>query len=110
MFKNENLPFRINIPSFQYSIIPCPPASLERPSASAEALRCRAGLAMAGRCEAEDQASKNSFVLNKLYNFRDVKLYSVIYEVREDMYGEYYHLVTLWKSTKLEEKLYEQNS
>ena len=38
------------------------------------------------------------------------KLYSVIYEVREDMYGEYYHLVTLWKSTKLEEKLYAQNS
>jgi len=53
MFKNENLPFRINIPSFQHSIIPCPPASPERPSASAEALRCRAGLAMAGRYEAK---------------------------------------------------------
>ncbi len=38
------------------------------------------------------------------------KLYTVIYEVREDMAGEYYHLVTLWKSTKQEEKLYEQNS
>jgi len=38
------------------------------------------------------------------------KLYTVIYEVREDMTGEYYHLVTLWKSTKQEEKLYEQNS
>ena len=38
------------------------------------------------------------------------KLYSVIYEVREDIKGEYYHLVTLWKSTKQEEKLYEQNS
>jgi hypothetical protein len=33
-----------------------------------------------------------------------------IYEVREDKEGEYYHLVTLWKPTKKEEKLYEQNS
>lgn len=38
------------------------------------------------------------------------KLLSVIYEVREDDEGEYYHLVTLWKSTKQEEKLYEEYS
>ncbi len=38
------------------------------------------------------------------------KLYTVIYEVREDKDGDYYHLVTLWKSTKQEEKLYEQYS
>ncbi len=37
------------------------------------------------------------------------KLYSVIYEVREDSEGEYYHLVTLWKSTSQEVKLYEEN-
>ena len=37
-------------------------------------------------------------------------LYSLIYEVREDDEGEYYHLVTLWKSTKEEVKLYEKNS
>lgn len=36
------------------------------------------------------------------------KLYSLIYEVREDEEGEYYHFVTLWKSTREEEKLYEQ--
>ena len=36
------------------------------------------------------------------------RLYSLIYEVREDVHGEYYHLVTLWKSTKEEEKLYGQ--
>jgi len=29
-------------------------------------------------CEAEDQASKNSFVLNKLYNFRDVKIVAAL--------------------------------
>ena len=38
------------------------------------------------------------------------KLYSVIFEVRQDEEGEYYHLVTLWKSTKQEEKLYEEYS
>jgi hypothetical protein len=38
------------------------------------------------------------------------KLYTVIYEVREDKGGEYYQLVTLWKTTQQEENLYEQNS
>lgn len=38
------------------------------------------------------------------------KLYSVIFEVREDKEGEYFHLVTLWKSTKEELLLYEKNS
>ena len=34
------------------------------------------------------------------------ELYSVIYEIREDDEGEYYHLVTLWRSTSQEVKLY----
>lgn len=37
------------------------------------------------------------------------KIYTVIYEVREDELGEYYHLVTLWKSTKQGVILYEKN-
>ena len=37
------------------------------------------------------------------------KLYTVVYEVREDKDGEYYHLVTLWKATKQEMKTYEEN-
>ena len=32
-------------------------------------------------------------------------LYSVIYEVRQDADGEFYHLVTLWKATEKEERL-----
>jgi uncharacterized DUF497 family protein len=36
-------------------------------------------------------------------------LYSVIFEVREDREGEYYHLVSLWKATKQEQQLYEAN-
>jgi len=37
-------------------------------------------------------------------------LYSVIFEVREDEEGELRHLVTLWRSTKEEIRLYEENS
>ena len=38
------------------------------------------------------------------------RLYSVVFEVREDAEGEILHLVTLWKSTKEEILLYEENS
>ena len=38
------------------------------------------------------------------------QLYAVIFEVREDNEGEYFHLVTLWKATKQEQRLYEQYS
>jgi uncharacterized DUF497 family protein len=36
-------------------------------------------------------------------------LYSVIYEVRHDQDGEFYHLVTLWKATREERKSYAEN-
>jgi uncharacterized DUF497 family protein len=38
------------------------------------------------------------------------KMYSVIFEIREDKDGEFLHLVTLWKSTKEEVRSYEENS
>lgn len=38
------------------------------------------------------------------------RLYSVIFEIREDKEGEILHLVTLWRSTKEEIQLYEENS
>ena len=38
------------------------------------------------------------------------RLYFVIVEVREDEEGALFHLVTLWKSTKEEVRLYEENS
>ena len=37
-------------------------------------------------------------------------LYSLIFEVREDEEREYYHLVTLWKSTREEQRLYEEHA
>ena len=38
------------------------------------------------------------------------RLFSVIFEIREDSEGEYYHLVTLWAATKEEQRLYAKNS
>ncbi len=38
------------------------------------------------------------------------RLYTLIFEVREDEEAEYYHLVTLWKATRQEQQLYEENS
>ena len=38
------------------------------------------------------------------------RLYSIIFEFREDEEGEILHLVTLSKSTKEEIRLYEENS
>jgi uncharacterized DUF497 family protein len=34
------------------------------------------------------------------------RLCSVIFEIRKDRDGEYYHLITAWKATKQEEKAY----
>jgi uncharacterized DUF497 family protein len=38
------------------------------------------------------------------------RLYSVIFEIQRDEEGEILHLVTLWKSTKEEVRLYEENT
>ena len=37
------------------------------------------------------------------------RLCSVIFEIRHDSEGEYYHLVTAWKATKQEEQSYAEN-
>ena len=36
------------------------------------------------------------------------RLISLIFEYREDKEGEYFHLVTLWPSSKYERKIYEE--
>lgn len=38
------------------------------------------------------------------------RLCSVIFEVRRDSDGEFYHLITAWKSTKQEEQSYAENA
>jgi uncharacterized DUF497 family protein len=38
------------------------------------------------------------------------RLFTVIYEERVDRAGEYLHLVTLWRSTKEERRLYEKRA
>jgi len=37
-------------------------------------------------------------------------LYSTVFEIRNDKDGEYYHLITLWKATPKERKIYEKNT
>ena len=44
--------------------------------------------------------------------FVNDRLFTLVYEVREDDEGEYYHLISLWKATKAEIKefnKYEKN-
>lgn len=38
------------------------------------------------------------------------RLFSLVFEIREDELGEYFHLVTLWRATKEERELYEANT
>lgn len=38
------------------------------------------------------------------------RLFTVVFEIREDAEGEYYHLVTLWRATREEQQLYEERS
>jgi uncharacterized DUF497 family protein len=38
------------------------------------------------------------------------RLFSVVFEMRKDAGGEYLHLVTLWRATREEQKLYEESS
>ncbi|HLH19632.1 MAG TPA: BrnT family toxin [Bryobacteraceae bacterium] len=38
------------------------------------------------------------------------RLCSVIFEIRRDEEGEFYHLITAWKATKEEEQSYAENA
>ena len=38
------------------------------------------------------------------------RLFTLIFEIRTDRHGEYWRLVTLWRSTREEQTLYETNS
>ena len=38
------------------------------------------------------------------------RLFTLIFEIREDDEGELYHLVTLWRSTHEEQRLYAEGS
>jgi uncharacterized DUF497 family protein len=38
------------------------------------------------------------------------RLCTLIFEMRDDEEGDYYHLVTLWKATREEKQLYEEHS
>lgn len=54
------------------------------------------------RCEILEQFCATGWVNGRLF--------SLVYEIRKDAEGEYYHLVTLGKATKEEIALYEENT
>jgi len=57
----------------------------------------------------QDQRSDNPEQYRAIGWVKD-RLFTVIFEIREDNLGEYCHLVTLWRSTREERKSYEANS
>ncbi len=57
----------------------------------------------------QDQRSDDPEQYRAIGWVRD-RLFTVIFEIREDHFGEYCHLVTLWRSTREEQELYEANS
>ena len=54
------------------------------------------------RCDDPEQFCATGWVKGRLY--------SLVYEIRSDVEGEFYHLITLWKATKEEIALYEKNT
>ncbi len=57
----------------------------------------------------QDQRSDDPEQYRAIGWVRD-RLFTVIFEIREDRLGEYCHFVTLWRSTREERELYEANS
>ena len=55
-----------------------------------------------------DQKSDNPEQLRAIGWCRG-RLCAVIFEIRHDSEGEFYHLVTAWKATKQEEQCYAKN-
>lgn len=80
--------------------------------------RLRANLTWGIRFEEAQEVFSHSYYLERARaclnsTARSVgwdQLYAVIFEVREDNEGEYYHLLTLWKAAKQEQRLYEEHS
>ncbi len=46
---------------------------------------------------------------NRAIGWVGERLYAVVFEIRYDEEGELYHLVTLWKATREEQRLYEEH-
>jgi uncharacterized DUF497 family protein len=72
------------------------------------------GLGLGEAQEVFDQAYIVDLRADQPEQFRAIgwccgSLCSVIFEMRNDADGEFYHLVTAWKATKEEERSYDEN-
>jgi uncharacterized DUF497 family protein len=82
--------------------------------AKSRAVKQKHGISLAEAQEIFDQAHLIDQKNDDPQQFRAIgwcgaQLCSVVFEIRRDRNGEYYHLVTAWKATKEEEQSYAEN-
>jgi uncharacterized DUF497 family protein len=90
------------------------PASSEAPSDATSAVKQKHGVSLKEAQEIFDRAYLVDQKSDDPQQFRAIgwcggRLCSVIFEIRHDADGEYYHLVTAWKATKEEDQNYAEN-
>ena len=83
-------------------------------SSKSQVVKQRHGVSLKEAQEIFDQAHLIDQKSDDPEQFRAIgwclgRLCSVIFEVRHDWEGEYYHLVTAWKATREEEESYAEN-
>jgi uncharacterized DUF497 family protein len=83
-------------------------------SSKSQVVKQRHGVSLKEAQEIFDQAHLIDQKSDDPEQFRAIgwclgRLCSVIFEVRHDSEGEYYHLVTAWKATREEEESYAEN-
>jgi uncharacterized DUF497 family protein len=87
---------------------------LEFDKAKSHAVMQKHGVSLSEAQEIFDQAYLVDQKSDDPEQFRAIgwcggRLCSVIFEIRRDLEGEYYHLITAWKATQEEEQSYAEN-
>lgn len=83
-------------------------------SAKSRAVKRKHGISLEAAQEIFDQVYLVDQKSDEPEQFRAIgwcagRICSVIFEIRQDVEGEYYHLVTAWKATREEEESYVEN-
>jgi len=87
---------------------------IEYDPSKSRAVRQKHGISLKDAAEIFDQAYLVDRRNDDPEQFRAIgwcraRLCSVIFEIRHDEEGEYYHLITAWKATEQEERAYAEN-
>jgi len=78
------------------------------------AVKSKHGISLTEACEIFDQTYIVDQKSDDPAQFRAIgwcrgQLCSVVFEIRQDDSGDYYHLITAWKASKEEQRSYEEN-